>query len=106
MKRLDFELATGDADAGELRLILDQAISEHFDDGFLHHQWDGDVLRLSGPGARGSIVHESGHLRLQAKLRAPASFVHQVIRRRIQAALEDVAARLSARQPAENSTAT
>ncbi len=94
MKKVDFKLATGDADAGELRPILDQAISDHFDDGFLHHAWDGDVLRLSGPGARGTIVHESGHLRLQAKLRAPASLVHRVIRRKIQAALEDVAAKL------------
>ena len=94
MKKLDFKLATGDAGAGELRPILDQAISDHFGDGFLHHTWDGDVLRLSGPGARGSIVHEAGHLRLQATLRAPASLVHQAIRRKIQAALGDVAAKL------------
>lgn len=94
MKRLDFKLATGGADAAELRRVLDQTISDHFDDGFLHHKWDGDVLRLSGPGARGSIVHEAGHLKLQAKLRAPASLVHRAIRRRIQAAMDDVAAKL------------
>ncbi len=94
MKTLEFKLATGDADADELRPILDQAISDHFDDGFLHHAWDGDALRLSGPGARGSIVHEAGQLRLRAKLRAPASFVHRSIRRRIQAAMDDVAASL------------
>lgn len=95
MKTLDFELATGDAGAVELRRILDQAISDHFDDGFLHHTWDGDVLRLSGPGAQGSIVHEDGHLRLRARLRAPASLVHRAIRRRIQAAMDDIAAKLT-----------
>lgn len=94
MKKLDFELNTGNAKAGELRPILDQAISNHFADGFMHHEWEGDVLRLSGPGARGSIVHESGHLRLRAELRAPASFVHRAIRRKIKAALGDVAAKV------------
>ncbi len=98
MKTLDFKLTTGDVDADELRPILDQAISDHFDDGFLHHEWDGDALRLSGPGARGSIVHEAGQLRLRAKLRAPASFVHRTILRRIQAAMDDVAARLKHRE--------
>lgn len=95
MKKLDFELATGGADAAALRSILDEAISDHFDDGFLHHEWDGDVLRLSGPGARGSVVHEPGHLRLRAELRPPASFIHRVIRRRVEAALADVAAALT-----------
>ncbi len=92
MKSLDYKLDTGGADAGELRSVLEQAISDHFDDGFLHHEWDGDVLRLSGPGARGSVVQEPGRLRLRAQLRAPASLVHKVIRRKIEAALADVAA--------------
>ncbi len=94
MKKLDFKLDTGSVSAGELKPILEAAISGHFADGFLHHEWDGDVLRLSGPGARGSIVHESGQLRLQAELRAPASLVHRAIRRKIEAALGDVAASL------------
>ena len=95
MKRLDFELETGDADVGELRPILDRAIRDHFAEGFLHHEWRGDVLHLSGPGARGSIVHESGRLRLQARLGLPASLVHRTIRRKLEAAIADVAARLT-----------
>ncbi len=94
MKRLDIVLETGKPAMGELRPLLDAAISKHFDDGFLHHRWEGDVLRLSGPGAAGSIVHESGSLRLQAELRPPASWVHRTIRRKIEAALDDLAARV------------
>ena len=97
MKHLDFELATGDADLGQLRPILDRAIDDHFADGILRHTWEGDVLRLSGPGARGSIVHEAGQLRLRAQLKPPASFVHRVIRRKIAKALGDVTAALEAR---------
>ncbi len=97
MKRLDFELATGDADLDRLRPIIARAIDNHFADGFLRHRWEGDVLRLSGPGASGSVVHEAGRLRLTAQLGPPASFVQGVIRRKIQAALDDVAAALAAR---------
>ncbi len=94
MKRLDIVLETGESEIGELRPILDAAITEHFDDGFLHHRWDGDVLCLSGPGAQGSIVHESGCLKLRAELRPPASWVHRTIRRRIEAALDDLAGKV------------
>ncbi len=94
MKRLDIALEIGQAGMSELRPILDAAITEHFDDGFLHHRWEGDVLRLTGPGAEGSIVHEDGHLRLRAALRPPASWVHRTIRSKIEAALEDLTERL------------
>ncbi len=94
MKRLDIALETGKSEMRELRPILDAAITDHFDDGFLHHRWEGDALRLSGPGAEGSIVHENGHLRLRAKLRPPASWVHRTIRHKIQAALDDLAAKI------------
>lgn len=96
MKKLDYDLATNDADDGKLRPILEQAISDHFADGILSHTWEGDVLKLSGPGARGSIVHKSGQLKLQAELRAPASLVHRMIRRKIEAALADVSDQIRA----------
>ena len=75
----------------ELRPLLEAAIADHFDDGFLRHRWEGDLLRLSGPGARGSLVCEGGFLKLRAVLRPPASWVRGVIRRKLDAALADVA---------------
>lgn len=95
MKKLDLELEVGTAEMAELRPILDAAISGHFDDGFLRHRWEGEVLRLSGPGARGSLVCQDGRLRLRAELRPPASWMHRVIRQKADAALEDVAAHVA-----------
>ncbi len=96
MKKIDLELAVGTVKLTELRPILDAAIGDHFADGFLHHEWEGDVVRLSGPGARGSLVCQDGHLRLTAELKPPASWVHRVIRGKIDAALTDVVARVDA----------
>lgn len=92
MKNLDRKLDVGTVELAELRPILDAAISNHFADGFLHHEWEGDVLRLSGPGARGSLTHGAGRLRLSAELKPPASWMHRVIRHKLDAALADVAA--------------
>ncbi|MCP3958935.1 MAG: hypothetical protein GY719_13870 [bacterium] len=97
MKKLDLDLDVGTAEMSELKSVLDAAISDHFADGFLRHRWEGDVLRLSGPGARGSLVRRDGRLKLQAELRAPASWAHRVIRRKIDAALGDVAAHIEQR---------
>ena len=94
MKKIDLELDTGVASLGELRPAIDAAIDDHFDDGFLRHRWEGDVLCLSGPGARGSLSHEDGRLKLYAQLKPPASWVSGTIRRKIEAALEDVAAKI------------
>ena len=91
MKTLDLELDTGAAKMSDLRPILDAAIEDHFGDGFLRHRWEGDVLQLSGPGARGSLSWEAGRLKLHAVLKPPASWAHRVIRRKLDAAFEDVA---------------
>lgn len=77
-----------------LRPMLDAAIADHFGDGFLRHRWEGDVLHLSGPGARGSLIWEAGRLKLRAELRPPASWAHRVIRRKLDAAFGDVATAL------------
>ena len=90
MKKIDLELEVGAAEIDDLRPVLAGAISNHFSEGVLRHQWDGDVLRLSGPGARGSLVYEGGRLKLEAKLKAPASWAHKVIRRKIDAAMGEV----------------
>ncbi len=96
MRVLEDQLDIGATGMRDLRPLLEAAIADHFDDGFLRHRWEGDVLRLSGPGARGSLVCEAGTLRLRAVLKPPASWVHRVIRRKLDAALEDVAARIAA----------
>lgn len=95
MKKLDFQLEVGTTELAVLRPVVDAAIDDHFADGFLQHRWQGEVLRLSGPGARGSLVRQAGRLRLTAELRPPASWMHRVIRRKIEAALADVAARVA-----------
>ena len=95
MKKLDLELEVGAAEIAELRPVLDTAITDHFSEGILRHRWEGDVLRLSGPGARGSLVFDAGRLRLQAELKPPASWVHRTIRKKIDAALGDVAAHVA-----------
>ena len=91
MKKLDLELEVGTAELAELRPVLDTAITDHFSEGILRHRWEGDVLRLSGPGAQGSVVYEAGRLRLQVELKPPASWVHRRIRNKIDAAFGDVA---------------
>ncbi len=95
MKTIDLKLDTGEAQIDQLRPILEQAIGRHFTEGFLRHRWKGDVLVLSGPGAQGSLAHAAGRLRLQAELRPPASWMHRLIRKKIEASLVDVAAAIA-----------
>ena len=71
MKKLDRELDVGSTELAELRPILDAAIDDHFAEGFLRHEWEGDVLRLSGPGARGSLVRQAGRLKHAARSSRP-----------------------------------
>ena len=92
MKKLDLELEVGAVEMTELRPVLDTAITDHFAEGIMRHRWEGDVLRLTGPGAKGSVVYEAGRLRLRAQLKPPASWVHRTIRKKVDAALGDVAA--------------
>lgn len=71
----------------ELRPQLDAALAEQFPGGMLKRQWDGDVLRLSGPGANGTIVLEPGRLVGEAELAPPASLMRGTIEQKIAAAL-------------------
>lgn len=76
----------------EARPLLDAALREQFPGGMLQRRWEGDVLHLSGPGARGTIVYEAGRLVGRAELKPPASLMRPVIERKISAALEALAA--------------
>jgi hypothetical protein len=74
----------------ELRPRLDEALQKEFPGGMLQRQWNGDVLELSGPGARGSIVLEAGQLVGRATLSPPASLMRSLIEQKVGAALRAV----------------
>lgn len=58
----------------------------------LQRRWEGDILRLTGPGAAGTIVLAEGHLIGRADLKPPASLMRALIEQKIRSALEEVAA--------------
>ncbi len=87
MSEVKIEVETKFASIGELRPVLDAALREQFPGGMLQRKWDGDVLRLSGPGAEGSITLEGGKVVGLANLRPPASLMRTMIESKISAAL-------------------
>lgn len=87
MSELRIEAPTAKSSMAELRPALDAALAEQFPGGMLKRQWEGDVLRLSGPGAKGSIVLEPGRLVGEAELGPPASLMRGLIEQKIGAAL-------------------
>jgi putative polyhydroxyalkanoate system protein len=88
---LRLEQPTAKTSIDEVRSALDAALAEQFPGGMLKRQWDGDVLRLSGPGAKGSIVLEPGRLIGEAELAPPASLMRGTIEQKIGAALAKAA---------------
>jgi hypothetical protein len=91
MSDLRLERPTAKTSMDELRPALDAALAEQFPGGMLKRRWDGDVLRLSGPGAEGSIVLDEGVLIGEAKLGPPASLMRATIEQKIGAALAKAA---------------
>ena len=87
MSELTIEVATAAASMAELRPRIDAALQKEFPGGMLQRAWDGDVLRLSGPGAKGSVVLEAGRLVGRADLGPPASLMRGMIEQKIGAAL-------------------
>jgi hypothetical protein len=57
----------------------------------LQRRWNGDVLELSGPGAKGTIVLEPGKIVGRASLGPPASLMRGMIEQKVGAALRAVA---------------
>ncbi len=74
----------------ELRPRLDAALQKEFPGGMLQRRWNGDVLELTGPGAQGTIVLETGKLVGRATLRPPASLMRGMIEQKVGAALRAV----------------
>lgn len=88
MIEITLEYATAKGSMDEIRPALDAALSKQFPGGMLKRSWDGDVLRLTGPGAEGSIVLAGGKLVGKASLKPPASMMRSTIEEKISAAMQ------------------
>jgi hypothetical protein len=76
----------------ELRPALDSHLKEEFPGGMLKWSWDGDVMHLTGPGAKGTIQLDGGRLVGQAHLGPPASMMRPVIEQKMTRAMQRAAA--------------
>jgi hypothetical protein len=92
MSQLTIEVETARGSMEEIRGPLDAALKEQFPGGMLKWQWDGEVLQLWGPGAKGTIVLEGGRLVGRAELHAPAALMRPVIEQKMTRAMQKGAA--------------
>lgn len=91
MSDIRLEQPTAKTSIDEMRPALDAALAEQFPGGMLKRRWEGDVLRLTGPGAEGTIVLEPGRLVGEAALSPPASLMRGTIEQKIGAAMAKAA---------------
>jgi hypothetical protein len=91
MSEMVIEIPTGHGSMAELRGALDAALQKQFPGGMLQRRWNGEVLELSGPGAKGSIIFESGKLVGRATLGPPASLMRGMIEQKVGDALRAAA---------------
>jgi hypothetical protein len=92
MSDLTIEVETAKSSMEDLRPVLDAALKEEFPGGILKSQWEGDVMHLSGPGAKGTISYEPGRLVGRAHLGPPASLMRPVIEQKIGKVMKKAAA--------------
>ena len=92
MAELVIEVATSKGSMAELRPLLDAALAAQFPGGMLQRRWEGDILHVWGPGAKGTITYEGGRLVGRADLSPPASLMKGIIEQKIAAAMKQVAA--------------
>jgi hypothetical protein len=92
MSEMTVEVETRRSSMGELRAAIDAALQEAFPGGMLKWVWEGEVIHLSGPGAKGTIVLEGGRLVGRAQLGPPASMMRPVIEQKIRGAMQKAAA--------------
>ncbi|MEM7588489.1 MAG: polyhydroxyalkanoic acid system family protein [Acidobacteriota bacterium] len=88
MAKIVIDAKTDSPSMGELRDGIEAAIDRHFPP-FMKRTWEGETLHLTGPGARGTMVLDSGVLKVRAKLKPPASMMRHVIEHKITAAFEE-----------------
>ena len=92
MSDLSLEVPTTKTGMDEIRAALDAALAKEFPGGMLRRSWAGDVLELSGPGAKGVITFEDGKLVGRATLGPPASMMRGMIEQKIGTAMRTAAA--------------
>lgn len=92
MSALTIEVPTAKSSMEELRVTLDAALKEEFPGGMLKWRWEGDVMQLSGPGAKGTILLEAGQLVGRAELGPPASMMRPIIEQKMSRVLQKAAA--------------
>jgi hypothetical protein len=91
MSDLIIEVVTAKSSLAELRLAIDAGLKEEFPGGMLKWRWEGEVLHLSGPGAKGTVVLEDGRLVGRAQLGPPASLMRPIIEKKIRDVMLKVA---------------
>jgi Putative polyhydroxyalkanoic acid system protein (PHA_gran_rgn) len=91
MSELTIEVETVKPSMEEIRPALDAGLKEAFPGGLLKWRWEGDVLHLTGPGARATIELQDGHLVGHAELGPPASLMRPVIEQKISGVMKKVA---------------
>lgn len=92
MSELTIEVETAKATMEEIRPALDASLKEAFPGGMLKWRWEGDVMHLSGPGAKATIVLEDGRLVGRAELKPPASMMRPIIEQKISQVMKAAAA--------------
>ncbi|HET9228936.1 MAG TPA: polyhydroxyalkanoic acid system family protein [Thermoanaerobaculia bacterium] len=92
MSDLTIEVPTAKSSMAEMRPALDACLKEEFPGGMLKWSWDGDVMHLSGPGAKATIALEDGRLVGRAHLGPPASLMKPVIEKKISSVMKKAAA--------------
>jgi hypothetical protein len=91
MSELTIEVATAKPSMEEIRPALDAGLKEAFPGGMLKWRWEGDVMHLSGPGARATIAFDAGRLVGRAELGPPASLMRPVIEQKISQVMKKAA---------------
>lgn len=92
MSDLTIEVPASATSMQEVRPRLDDLLKQEFPGGMLKWSWEGDVMHLSGPGAKATIVLEDGKLVGRAHLGPPASLMRPVIEKKITAAMKKAVA--------------
>ena len=92
MSDLTIEVVTTRSSMEEIRPAIDAGLKEAFPGGMLKWRWEGEVLHLSGPGAKGTVVLEDGRLVGRAYLGPPASMMRPIIEQKIRSVMLKVVA--------------